>query len=279
MNRTGIGWCDFTSNPIRARNRETGKVGHFCIHVSEGCENCYAGEWNHTRYGTGLDFIAQNRDKVEMFLHEPALAEILRYKGPAARCFICDMTDLFAEWVPDEWIDHVFATMALQPRLTFQLLTKRPERMRAYLAGQRWLAIEAAGAEQGYYFERRPMYGDWPLPNVWLGVSAENQHWLAQRWPYLEATPAAVRYLSIEPMLGAIDLRLDEMNPAKRPQWIIVGGESGARRRPFDLDWARDVKRQCDEAGVAYFFKQGSAFKPGQPSGDTTLDAAKAWPL
>lgn len=104
MNKTNIGWTDYTSNPIRAENIATGKRGHFCIRVSEGCRNCYASEWNEHRYGTGLAFEAPNERKVTTYLHEPELREIQRYKGPPARCFLGDMTDIFGDWVRDEWL-------------------------------------------------------------------------------------------------------------------------------------------------------------------------------
>jgi protein gp37 len=151
MSKTLIEWADHTINPIRARNLETGAVGHFCEKVSPECANCYASDWNERvrpqasgkLIGTGLSFLPVNRAKVETFLDRSKLEEVLRRKKPT-RYFWCDMTDLFGEWVPDAMIDACFAVMALTPHHTHMVLTKRADRMRAYMAaperGVAWLA-------------------------------------------------------------------------------------------------------------------------------------------
>ena len=296
MNKTSIEWTEFTANPIRARNHETGKAGHFCEKVSPGCAHCYASEWNEKRYGTGAAFLPANRERVDMYLEEKVLTDILKYKGPPAKLFLCDMTDLFAEWVPDDWLDRIFATMALQPRLTFQVLTKRPERMREYVCrfGRKG-CVEAAAADVVW----QPWGFSWPLPNVWLGVSVENQHWTS-RLHVLKTIPAAVTFASLEPLLGPIIIP-----PEAMPGWVIAGGESagppkralverctdakfapcpewcaggcagtGWRPKPEALAWVRSLRAQCVAAGVPFFFKNWGGPRP--KSGGRLLDG-RTW--
>lgn len=278
MNKTPIAWTDYTSNPIRARNIETGKTGHFCEKVSKGCENCYASEWNENRYGTGLAFDVRNRSKVEMYLEERELAEWQKPKYAGAKVFVCDMTDWAGEWVKDEWHERIFEAMDTARDVTFQLLTKRA-----------WEAQRIITQFAGW---------DWPLPNVWLGVSVENQHFADERIPLLLDTPAAIRFISYEPALEAVDFtfaragtwnllegisfeRLDDWGSQVLPRidWLICGGESGPNRRPFDLAWARSVRDQCAATGTAFFFKQAGAFRSETPSGDPGLDSCKAYPV
>ena len=258
MQRTNISWADFSSNPLRATNRETGKAGHFCEKVSPGCAKCYASEWNEKRYGTGLAFLPANRERVDFWLNERELAEWQKPKYAGRKVFVADMTDLFAEWVPDEWLDRIFGAMedSCHPRLTpmtpmtpiFQVLTKRPERMRQYLS-RRWT---------GAYL---PQF-------IWLGVSVENQRWADERIPLLLDTPAAGRFISAEPLLGPVDLGdyVDGLgwHLAKSLDWVVCGGESGPRRRPMRLEWLESVVAQCQAAGVAGFCKQDGALRPGQ---------------
>jgi protein gp37 len=160
-NKTSIEWTDRSWNPIRARNRENGKIGWYCEHRSDGCGICYSEVINH-RFGTGVDFARQNRDRVELFLDEKAL----RKKMPPAgsMVFVCDMTDLFGEFVQEEWIDRIFEVIAEHPDVIFQILTKRPERMLSYLSA-------------------RPL-----IRNVWAGVSVENRREL-WRLDQLRETP------------------------------------------------------------------------------------------
>ena len=156
------------------------------------------------------------------------LQEPLRWKKPA-RIFVNSMSDLFHEGVPDHFIGWVFGVMKGSPRHIFQVLTKRPERMRDY--------CRDIGA----------------LPNIWLGVSVENQETADERIPLLLETPAAVRWISCEPLLASVILR-----NINRLHWIVVGGESGPRARPMLLSWAMDLRYQCRMAGVPFFMKQGS---------------------
>ena len=136
--RTTIEWCrgedgrlGATWNPIRARNLETDGIGHYCVHVSEGCRNCYA-ERMQPRFRNFTRYAVQDRGKIELFLHDDALTQPLRWRKPR-HVFVCSMTDLFLDDHADEWIDRVFAVMALCPQHTFQVLTKRPERMRKHM--------------------------------------------------------------------------------------------------------------------------------------------------
>jgi protein gp37 len=191
--------------------------------------------------------------------------------------------------VPDEWIDRVFAVMALAPQHTFQVLTKRPERMRAYacaadVAKRVWLqtsdvadhlklwALAAHGAVWG---GETP----WPLRNVWLGTSIEDQATADDRIPHLLATPAAVRFISAEPLLGPLSiahayttdaalavlfakLERGDVDPRGNLHWVICGGESGPGARPMHPDWARSLRDQCQAAGVPFFFKQWGEWEP-----------------
>ena len=287
--KSKIEWTDMTWNPIRARNRETGRVGHFCIHVSDGCKNCYA-EGMQRRFGNPVRYAAQDVDRVELFLDEKTLMEPLRKKRPR-RIFVCSMTDLFYEGVPDEWIDRIMAVTALAREHQFQVLTKRAERMHSYFrAGpsvlrDRWFAV-------GLAFVRDDLSGEWldncviPLPNVWLMVSAEDQKNADERIPYLLSTPAAVRGVSLEPLLGPINLReiwarmssggmamWDSLSNVPQLDWVIGGGESGPNARPMHPEWARSLRDQCKAAGVAFHFKQWGSWAPW--SIKSTIEANK----
>jgi len=290
--KSGIEWTDASWTPIRARNRATGKVGWHCAHVSEACRNCYA-EGMNRRLGTGLDYKPGNLDAVDIFLDEKMLLAPLKWRKPR-KIFICSTTDLFGDWVKDEAIDRIFAVMALVPQHTFQVLTKRPKRMREYLSRSTG-PIDKRAAEIGHaqmaivnQIRKAPIGIAWgpthlrlPLPNVWLGVTAENQETADARIPDLLATRAAVRFVSVEPMLSAIDLRclhydgvtnidaltgthgLTSAEDCARIDWCIAGGESGPHARPSHPEWFRSLRDQCKTAEVPYFFKQWGEFAPG----------------
>lgn len=293
---SAIEWTDATWNPI------TG-----CTLVSEGCRHCYAARLAGTRmknHPTRQGLARQNRAGEfkftgEVRFNEGWLDQPLRWKRPR-RIFVCAHGDLFHESVPDEWIDRVFAVMALAPQHTFQVLTKRPERARRYfsavsagdggaLAAQSRIQL-AVGSEHG----AEQLEGwRWPLPNVWLGTSVEDQAAADKRIPELLATPAAVRFISAEPLLGPIDLLRfgmavhhhpgnDVSDPAVQAlvravrkkfaaergkgtlDWVIVGGESGPQARPMDPEWVRSLRDQCGPAGVPFFFKQWGAWAPAE---------------
>jgi protein gp37 len=291
---TKIEWTDKTWNPIRARNKATGGTGHYCVKVSDGCRNCYA-ETFQPRFKNPIRYAAQDRAMVDIFLDEKTLLAPLRWKKPRM-VFVCSMTDLFAEWVPDDWIDQVFAVMALTPQHTYQVLTKRPERMRDYLVNDAtYWRISCAQSRGGMGFapgqinHENDAFQPWnrPLRNVWAMTSVEDQPSANARIPQLLATPAAVRGISLEPMLGPVDLtNIDTMaikgcerinaltgegmdflgTPVRtipnRIHWVIVGGESGPGARPIFPDWAHDIRDQCSAAGVAFFFKQWGDYLP-----------------
>ena len=247
----------------------------------------------------------------EASLHQP-----LQWSRPRM-IFVCAHGDLFHESVPDDWIDRVFAVMALAKKHTFQVLTKRPERMQAYLEGLKHpprgfnvlLAAKKSGANLSDLTDLGCALSRLPLPNVWLGTSVEDQATADKRIPHLLATPAAVRFLSCEPMLGPIDLT-DLTRPAvggthhysaldcdgdpeddgdwhgATISWVICGGESGKNARPMHPDWARSTRDQCQQAAVPFFFKQwGQWLHEDQQDADgfDWADAAErglihAWP-
>ena len=292
---TKIEWTDETFNPIRARNRATSKVGWHCERVSPGCEHCYSETMNR-RLGTGLPFKPGHRKDIELFLDEKTLIRPLRWKRPRM-IFVCSMTDLFADFVPDEWIDKIFAVMALCPQHSFQVLTKRPERMRQYMTEDgigrvgyveslaKRMLRERSGRDDPVLIGKTLR---WPLENVWLGTSAEDQKRYDERGYRLRKTPAAVRFYSLEPLLGPIkiDLKCSACNGTgmievrqfgtvagantcqqcggrgKAIDWIICGGESGPGARQMDPAWAREVRDQCAASGIAFFMKQMTGKKP-----------------
>ncbi|MCP4515067.1 MAG: phage Gp37/Gp68 family protein [Delftia sp.] len=222
--QTAIEWTDATWNPIRG-----------CSRASEGCRNCYAARMATRLSGPGRPYeglAAGGQWTGKVRVVESELDRPLRWRKPR-HVFVCSMSDLFHEKVPDQAVMRVWNVMAESTAHTFQVLTKRPRRMRLHSL-------------------RRWGLGPQVLPSVWLGASAENQETLDERVPHLLRTPAAVRWLSCEPLLGPLDLRpwLDRLG------WIVVGGESGPGARPMRPEWVRDIRDQCIAAGVPFFFKQ-----------------------
>jgi protein gp37 len=202
--KTKIEWTDATWTPLRARHRDTGKLGWHCQKVSAGCENCYAERFNR-RLGTGGDYRVKDRDRLELFLDERMLTQPLRWKKPR-QVFVCSTTDLFADFVPDEMIDQVFAVMSLASQHTYQVLTKRAERMQQYLSNPD-LEDRLTELWQGDDPDKQTWNVMLPLKNCWLGVSVEDQKTADERIPWLLKTPAVVRWISYEPALGSVDLR------------------------------------------------------------------------
>lgn len=271
MTKTKIEWADRVWNPV------TG-----CTKVSEGCRHCYA-ETMAKRFW-------KDRKFSDVQCHPDRLIQPMSWKKPS-RVFVNSMSDLFHPDVPFDFIDQVFAVMQKSICHKFMILTKRPEQMKAYydhLEGEnrfrylesayRWLEMDP------------PVVTMFPFSNIWLGVSVENQKAADERIPLLLKTPAAVRFLSCEPLLGPVDLwkfatreetfgsmydhrgsypfyqhLAFENKPMKYHEgidWVIVGGESGSSARPMHPDWARSIRDQCDEAGVSFFFKQWGEWVP-----------------
>lgn len=233
-----IEWTDATWNPV------TG-----CTKVSPGCDHCYAETFAERWRGVpGHHFEAG----FDVTLRPERLEQPFGWRNPR-RIFVNSMSDLFHDAVPDEFIAQVFATMAQAGWHTFQVLTKRHGRMRSLLSGDRlWKAVEDVA--QGYV--------RWPLPNVWLGVSVEDQKRADVRIPALLDTPAAVRFISAEPLLGPVSLwhlidpKGSGVEEPRELDWIIAGGESGPGARPCELDWLRALRDQCEWSGSAFFLKQ-----------------------
>ena len=263
--KTGIAWTDMTWNPV------TG-----CTKVSEGCRHCYAERvWPRLTASPGRYF---GREFADVAVHSETLEIPLRKKRPR-RIFVNSMSDLFHESVPDDFIDQVFAVMVMAKQHTFQILTKRPERMKAYMDlayDKRVHAIETRMLKKSKEYETI----DLPLSNVWLGVSVENQKTLNERIPILLSTPAAFRWVSIEPMIGPVNFRwaswhktyeidpetgnesMNHLDGLRRLDWVVVGGESGSEARPMEEGWVRILIEQCREAAVPFFLKQlGSSFR------------------
>ena len=276
---TKIEWTDATWNPI------TG-----CTMVSAGCSNCYAMGLAATRLRhhpsrEGLTRMTSGRAvwTGEVRFNEQWLDQPLRWRRPRM-IFVCAHGDMFHENVPDEWIDRVFAVMALAPQHTFQVLTKRPERARVYMAalyaGDRHVAnaaVEMRGSVFGAVAANDAFKTGYS--NVWLGTSIEDQATADARIPHLLTTPAAVRFVSAEPLLGPVDLTHSltrwcvRCAPFEQPcrigcenrtglDWVIVGGESGPGARPMHPDWARSLRDQCTAACVAFLFKQWGEWAP-----------------
>ena len=292
---TGIEWTDETWNPV------TG-----CSKVSEGCRHCYAERVSHRFGWTESSWTARNVVQ-NVQLHPERLSQPLQWRKPR-RIFVNSMSDLFHEQVTDEFIAAVFAVMAEANWHTFQILTKRPQRMLEVVNS---LAFDFDGA----VFNGHRV--TWPLPNVWLGVSVENQRAADERIPLLLQTPAAVRFLSCEPLLGPVDLTaipaIDGMNTSvlapecwgdcacdkafgfdkgckrhggdgqltRRIDWVIAGGESGPSARPMHPDWARSLRDQCQETAVPFLFKQWGGWaaidEPWQQKSVADLKSNEQW--
>lgn len=292
---THIEWTDATWNPV------TG-----CTRVSPGCVNCYI-DWAPPFRIEGRHFTDRDGNRSHAIgattgvrLHPDRLDWPLRKRSwRGKRVFVCSLADLFHDDVPDEYIARVFAVMALTPEVTYQVLTKRPARMRALLSSpdfhwRVWHGLLTASHAAMLtippyvtaHFHGGARLGErhmTPLPNVWLGVTVEDQERADLRIPILLDTPAAVRWLSCEPLLGPVDLDATGMGvtgtsgPESRPSavdWVVAGGESGPNARPMHPSWARSLRDQCATAGVPFLFKQwGDLVTEEQAPEDITLPA------
>jgi protein gp37 len=257
---TKIQWTDTTANPLKERaekalNRRSSNGGNYCVPISPGCANCYASALNAkgTRFGgNGRKFGVRKEGHPEMWLNLPMLRKWERIRKPR-KIFVGSMTDIFGEWVPD-WMIYCMLDAMANSKATFQLLTKRPER--AFQVMKDWTSL---------YDHNQPP------PNIWLGTSVEDQKRLDERLICLIRTPAAVRFLSVEPLLGptnlfdvdgptSVAMNGDDprnlLYPADMIDWVIIGGESGPNARPLELAWVEDILYQCKAANVPAFVKQ-----------------------
>ena len=312
---SAIEWTDATWNPVRG-----------CTQVSPGCANCYAETFAERFRGVSGHPYEQGFD---LRLVPEKLDEPTRWKK-GKRIFVNSMSDLFQDGVPNAFIDQAFAVMARTPQHTYQLLTKRAERMQAYSATLAAIDPKARARRiLGAMYEQHPARNlvlaniddahlggfTWPLPNVWFGVSVENQHFADERIPLLLLTPAAVRFISAEPLLERVNLRdlrpgrgVREQQPLQpvlgwpiydalcgvmetrangggglgydcaRLDWVIVGGESGAGARSFHIDWARTIVSACRSARVPVFVKQLGARVIDRNDAGFMGEWPEAWP-
>lgn len=273
--KSRIEWTETTWNPV------TG-----CTKVSRGCKNCYAlRDW--ARLSANPQTVYYGREFTDVMCHPERLEQPLRWTKPR-RIFVNSMSDLFHEDVPDDFIEQIFNVMEKSVAElnhsgncghVFQILTKRPERMRDFVS-RWWRSYQKEGVEpyMGY---------------IWLGVSVEDQATADERIPLLLQTPAAVRWLSMEPLLGPVDLNAMSRTPGAAKDeitadddrygpplggdngidWVVVGGESGFKARPMHPDWVRSLRDQCQAAGVPFFFKQWGEWLPGEyPAWPETAD-------
>lgn len=293
MSASAIEWTDEVWNPV------TG-----CDRVSPGCAHCYALElaprlraMGSAKYQRARDGGKSSGPAFGVTLHPDVLRQPFGWRRPR-RVFVNSMSDLFHEDIPDRFIAEVWGVMAANPQHTFQILTKRPERARQLLTDDNgWVcnAIEEASqwvkrlnaplGEPGNHCWPGEDYHEFPaLRNVWLGVSIENRRYV-HRADVLRDTPAAVRFISAEPLLGPLVARAEVIRPGVVQldgptldlagiDWLIVGGESGARHRPMKAEWVRDLRIHAFVAHTAFFFKQWGGRTP--KAGGRELDG-RTW--
>jgi protein gp37 len=310
--KTSIEWTEFSWNPIRARRKSDGKPGWYCQRISPGCTHCYAAAMNRWR-GNGADYTIPALDQVELYLDEDALLEPLRWRKPR-NIFVCSMTDLYADFVPELWLRAIYAVMALSRRHTYMVLTKRPQRRLEFLTrfetAAEWATylseIDDADGYAIYFSEdgecavANAINGvlvpecnvGWPLHNVREGTSICTQKEADELIPITLQTPAALRWLSMEPLLERVEISgwlrpsfrccqsdgrpetlravADIARAAYKQEggalidWVVVGGESGPRARETDISALRSVVQQCQAATIPVFVKQMGrrAFSP-----------------
>lgn len=261
-----------------------------CTKVSLGCDRCYIERTPPFRIGRRKFDGDGPGATTGVLLHPERLGQPIAWQRPR-RIFVNSLSDLFHDAVPDEYIARIWAVMALAPRHTFQILTKRHDRMRSLLSSPSFWSLVAdqgrlhhAGDATGWLQVGAFLLGK-PLPNVWLGVTVENQKYADLRIDRLLRTPAAVRFLSCEPLLGPVSLHRympdawgegclhnprDRRTSTTLPtvDWVIAGGESGPDARPMHISWARSLRDQCVASHVAFHFKQWGEWAPHLQPGD-----------
>lgn len=266
--KTAIEWTDATWN-----------VATGCTRVSPGCDHCYIERTPPFRMA-GRRFDGEGvGSSTGVVLYPERLSIPLHWRKPR-KVFVNSLSDLFVKDIPDDLIARVWAVMGSSAAHTFQVLTKRPARMRSLLSSadfraeveEHWVKLFRTGPSRAQF-----MPGTWPLPNVWGGVTVEDQERAALRIPILLRTPLAVRWLSCEPLLGAIDLGdWFSWSPQRETDidWVVVGGESGPGARPMHSSWALSLRDQCEAAEVPFHFKQWGGKTP--KSGGRILDG-RTW--
>ena len=266
--RSNIEWTDATWNPV------TG-----CTKVSPGCDHCYAETLAERFRGTPGHYYERGFD---LQLRPEKLDQPLRWRRPR-RVLVNSMSDLFHDQVPDEYIARVWAVMALAPQHTFQVLTKRHGRMRSLLSSDRFdelfaEALYSVEHPRGEELAEPNGSTPGPLPNVWLGASLENQQWADIRIPPLLTTPAAVRFLSCEPLLGPVSLFANtKIDTDTLVDWVIVGGESGRGARPMHPSWVRQLRSECTTYGIPFHFKQWGEWVTEAQSPEDIVLPATGW--
>lgn len=254
--RTNLLWTDATLNVV------TG-----CEKISPGCKHCYAErDWRRLSAQEGTVYFGRKFTDIQC--HPERVDQPLRWTRPR-KIFVNAMSDLFHEDVPEAFIDQVFAMMAVSHVLgrghVFQVLTKRAERMNAYLNDPDTQSrVKNAMAAFAAPYKLKTAELVWPLPNVWLGVTVENQAAALERIPLLQAAPAAIRWLSAEPLVGAVDIAEALLPGLPVPDWVVGGGESGDNARPMNIRWARGLRDQCKALGIAFLFKQWGTWTPAR---------------
>ena len=283
--RTGISWTRSTGEDGTARPGATWNPISGCSKLSPECKHCYAErDWHRLTHLPAY----HGRAFTDVALHEDRLDQPIRWNRPRL-IFVCSMSDLFHEVVPDAFLDRIFAVMSVCPQHTFQILTKRAERMQRYLAapGRReaiakaaegleakqpldWVRADGCEAAErgGDPAEDRKWLPRWPLPNVWTGVTVGNQEAANERIPHLLNTPSVLRFLSCEPLIGPVDLRPWLM----ALDWVICGGESGPKGRPMHPAWYADLRDQCKDARRPFFFKQHGEWIPGNTANNDQMN-------
>ncbi|MGY1548318.1 DUF5131 family protein [Streptomyces sp. MN6] len=291
-----------------------------CTRVSPGCDNCYAISTARIRSGnpnpktseayagtTRRPFVGDGIDwSGKLNLLDDRLDKPYRWKKPR-RVFVNSTSDLFHDQVPDLYLTRIFEVMEANPQHTFMILTKRHARMRSFLKRRHQQRLDYAAKWNNHPDEGKrncPAARDAraravPPANIWVGVSVENQEWANTRIPVLLDTPAAVRFLSCEPLLGPVDLKQAvRVMGSERGHgltasfvhaggccerkfhgidWVIVGGESGPRARPMHVDWARSLRDQCAGAGIPFFFKQHGEYLCARVEDDDRFSGGRAY--
>lgn len=257
MSNSKIEWTDWTDNPIGLK----GSMANYCVKVSPACKNCYAESMSRRLSAMGEDPMFYPYKVMdappEMELRRKVIDGWARMKKPR-KIFVGSMTDIFADWVPDAWLIEIFDAMCAARRQTFQVLTKRALRMRLFI---------------NEYCKDKGLIAI--PPHIWVGVTVESQENYENRIQHLLGARVSIRWLSIEPLLGPINMRLNEAvefdvsgfinkSVGQMLHWVVVGGESASveKCRPMHPEWARYIRDQCQTEGIPFFFKQSGSWTP-----------------